>query len=182
MSASAHRTDGLQTLQAIAFDVDGVLTDGALLWGPNGEEWKRFCFPDLMGISLARRLGIKMALISGESSPLVDRYAEKMHIRHVVKGCRDKAAALRDFAAATGIPLADICFFGDDVNDLSAMEIAGLCACPATANESVLDHVSKHGFIAKHPGGDGAVREFIDAILKARGLDPKAVYQLRPPE
>ena len=105
-----------------------------------------------------------------------------MHIRHVVKGCRDKAAALRDFAAATGIPLADICFFGDDVNDLSAMEIAGLCACPATANEAVLDHVSKHGFIAEHPGGGGAVREFIDAILKARNLDPKAVYQLRPPE
>jgi 3-deoxy-D-manno-octulosonate 8-phosphate phosphatase (KDO 8-P phosphatase) len=180
MSASTQCTDGLQALQAIAFDVDGVLTDGTILWGPNGEEWKRFSFPDIMGISLARRLGIRMALISGESSPLVDRYAEKMHIEHVVKGCRDKAAALRDFAAAIGIPLAGICFFGDDINDLSAMEIAGLCACPANANDAVLDHVSKHGFIAKHPGGCGAVRDLIDTILKVRNLDPKAVFQLRP--
>jgi 3-deoxy-D-manno-octulosonate 8-phosphate phosphatase (KDO 8-P phosphatase) len=182
MSASTQCTDGLQALQAIAFDVDGVLTDGTILWGPNGEEWKRFSFPDIMGISLARRLGIHMALISGESSPLVDRYAEKMRIEHVVKDCRDKAAALRDFATATGIPLTGICFFGDDINDLSAMEIAGLCACPASANDAVLDHVSKHGFIAKHSGGRGAVRDLIDAILKARNLDPKAVFQLSLPE
>ena len=73
-------TDGLQTLQAIAFDVDGVLTDGTLTWAPSGEESKRFSFADIMGISLLRRLGIRMALISGEPSPLVDRYAEKMHI------------------------------------------------------------------------------------------------------
>jgi len=182
MSASTQRTDGLETLQAIAFDVDGVLTDGGILWGPNGEEWKRFSFTDIMGISLARRIGLKMALISGEDSPLVDRYAKKMHIQHVAKGVRDKAAALREFAAATNIHLANICFFGDDINDLSAMEIAGLCACPANAAQAVLDHVRRHGFVSKHPSGQGAVREFIDTLLKARNLDPKEVFQLRPPE
>jgi len=172
----------LQTLQAIAFDVDGVLTDGTILWGPNGEESKRFSFTDIMGISLARRVGLKMALISGENSPLVARYAEKMHIPHVVTGCRDKATALRNFATETQIPLANICFFGDDVNDLPAMEIAGLSACPATAAQAVLDHVTTHGFGSKNPSGQGAVREFIDALLKARNLDPKEVFQLRPPE
>jgi 3-deoxy-D-manno-octulosonate 8-phosphate phosphatase (KDO 8-P phosphatase) len=64
---------GLQKIRGLAIDVDGVLTDGGLWWGPNGEEWKRFCFADIMGVSLARRAGFILALISGENSPLVDR-------------------------------------------------------------------------------------------------------------
>jgi 3-deoxy-D-manno-octulosonate 8-phosphate phosphatase (KDO 8-P phosphatase) len=172
----------LVTLQAIAFDVDGVLTDGTLIWSPTGEESKRFSFADIMGISLLRRLGLKMALISGEPSPLVDRYAEKMHIPFVVKGTRDKAAALRDFTTKFEISLEQTCFFGDDVNDLSAMEIAGLCACPCDAAAEVLAHVAEHGYVAPLPGGLGAVRSFADAILAARNLRGQDVFQLRPPE
>src|SRR5580698_9383095 len=108
-------TDGLQTMQAIAFAVDCVLTDCTLTWSPSGEESKSFSFTDIMGVSLLRRLGIKMALISGEPSPLVDLYAKKMHIPYVVKGTRDKATALRDFTTKFEIPLEQTCFFGDDV-------------------------------------------------------------------
>jgi len=172
----------LVTLRAIAFDVDGVLTDGAFVWSPAGEESKRFSFTDIMGISLLRRLDLKMALISGEPSPLVDRYAEKMHIPFVVKGTRDKAAALRDFTVKFDIPLAQACFFGDDVNDLSAMEIAGLCACPSDAAAEVLAHVAQHGYLSPLPGGHGAVRSFADAILAARKLRGRDVFQLRPAE
>jgi 3-deoxy-D-manno-octulosonate 8-phosphate phosphatase (KDO 8-P phosphatase) len=172
----------LVTLQAIAFDVDGVLTDGTLIWSPAGEESKRFSFTDIMGVSLLRRLGLKMALISGEPSPLVDRYAEKMHIPFVVKGTRDKAAALRDFATKFEISLEQACFFGDDVNDLSAMEIAGLCACPCNAAAEVLAYVTEHGYVSPLPGGHGAVRSFTDAILAARNLRGRDVFQLRPPE
>ncbi len=164
---------GLQTIRAVAIDVDGVLSDGAIWWGPGGEEWKRFCFSDIMGVSLARRAGLVLALISGENSPLVDRYAEKMFIRHVVKGCRDKAAALREFAAASGVSLAEICFIGDDINDLPAMAIAGLSAAPANAAPVVLARAS---FVAKAPGGNGAVRELIDALLAARGLNAQEVF------
>src|ERR1039458_3266532 len=99
---------GLETIRAVAIDVDGVLTDGGLWWGPNGEEFKRFCFADIMGISLGRRAGLGLALISGENSPLVDRYAEKLQIRHVTKGCRDKAAALTEFATASGLDFSEI--------------------------------------------------------------------------
>ncbi len=139
-----------------------------------------------MGISLARRLGLHLALISGENSPLVDRYAEKLHIRHVTKGCRDKATALNHFAITTGVELENICFFGDDVNDLFPMEIAGLCACPANAAADVLAYVSTRaqggtGFVSTQPGGRGAVREFVDAILTARNLLAKDVFLLRPP-
>ena len=176
----------LTTLQAVAFDVDGVLTDGTLTWSTASSsqdaEIKTFSFADIMGVSLLRRLGIKMALISGEPSPLVDRYAAKMHLHHVVKGTRDKATAIRDFTTRFEIPLAQTCFFGDDVNDLFAMEIAGLCACPADAAEDVRDYVTDHGFVSTFPGGKGAVRSFANAILKARNLKAREVFQLRPPE
>jgi 3-deoxy-D-manno-octulosonate 8-phosphate phosphatase (KDO 8-P phosphatase) len=172
----------LVPLQAIAFDVDGVLTDGTFTWSSTGNELKRFSFADVMGISLLRRLGIKMALISGEPSPLVDRYAEKMHIPFVAKDVRDKAAALRDFAAKCGVPLEHTCFFGDDVNDLSAMEIAGLCACPSNAVAEVVAYVAGNGFVVPAPGGRGAVRALADAILAARNLSGREVFRLRPPD
>lgn len=172
----------LVSLQAIAFDVDGVLTDGTFVWSPTGEESKRFSFTDIMGISLLRRLGLKMALISGEPSPLVDRYAEKMNMPFVLKGTRDKAAVLRDFTTKFEISLAQTCFFGDDVNDLAAMGIAGLCACPSNAAAEVLAHVAEHGYLSPLPGGHGAVRSFADAILAARKLRGRDVFQLRPPE
>ena len=172
----------LATLRAIAFDVDGVLTDGTLIWSAAGDESKRFSFTDIMGISLLRRLGIKMALISGEPSPLVDRYAEKMHIPFVAKGTRDKATALRDLTTKFEISLEQTCFFGDDINDVPAMEIAGLCACPSNAAAEVLARVAAHGFVSPSQGGQGAVRSFADAILAARKLRGQDVFQQRPPE
>jgi 3-deoxy-D-manno-octulosonate 8-phosphate phosphatase (KDO 8-P phosphatase) len=173
MTKADSAKDSLARIRAVALDVDGVLTDGGFWWGPDGEEWKRFCFADIMGVSLARRAGLELALISGEDSPLVDRYAQKMLIRHVIKGCRDKAAALREFATAAGIELAEICFMGDDVNDLPAMQIAGLAAAPANAAPDVL---ARADFIAKSAGGNGAVRELIEALLAAQGLRAQEVF------
>ncbi len=155
-------------------DVDGVLTDGGLWWGPNGEEWKRFVFADIMGVSLARRAGIIPALISGENSPIVDRFAEKLLIRHVVKGCRDKAAALRQFAAESGVALAEICYVGDDINDLPAMEIAGCSAAPAGAAAEVLARAS---LVTIAAGGNGAVREIVNALLAAQGISALEAFQ-----
>lgn len=164
---------GLKDIKALALDVDGVLSDGGLWWGPGGEEWTRFCFADIMGLSLVRRAGLIVALISGEDSPILDRYAQKMLIKYVVKGCRDKARALRDFSVAANVNLAQICFMGDDVNDLQAMEIAGVSAAPANAAAVVLKHAD---FVAKASGGNGAVRELVDALLAARGLTPQEAF------
>ena len=174
----------LQNLQAIVFDVDGVLTDGMLGWSTTStEEIKHFSFTDIMGVSLLRRLGLKLALVSGEPSPLVDRYAAKMHLHFVAKGTRDKAAAVRDFAAKFTLPLEQICYFGDDINDLFAMEIAGLCACPSNAATEVREYVTANrGFLSTQPGGQGAVRHFTDELLRARNLRGRDVFLLRPPE
>jgi 3-deoxy-D-manno-octulosonate 8-phosphate phosphatase (KDO 8-P phosphatase) len=146
-------------------DVDGVLTDGGFWWGPNGEEWKRFSFADVMGISLGRKSGLVFALISGEDTPLIDRYAAKMGIADVWKGARQKARALEEFAVRHRFDLRSICFMGDDVNDLEAMRIAGMSAAPSNARPAVLQMAS---FVSTSPGGNGAVRELVDRILSSR--------------
>jgi len=149
-------------LKAIALDVDGVLTDGGVWWGPNGEEWKRFAFIDIMGVSMARKAGLTVALISGENSPLVDRFAAALNLTDIAKGCKDKAGALRAFAERRQLALHEICFMGDDINDVPAMEIAGLAACPAGAHPSAR---AKAAVITACSGGNGAVRELVDRIL-----------------
>jgi 3-deoxy-D-manno-octulosonate 8-phosphate phosphatase (KDO 8-P phosphatase) len=154
-------------LKALVFDVDGVLTDGGVWWGPNGEEWKRFSFIDIMAVSLALKAGLIVGLISGEDSPLVDRFAVKMGLAtaDVVKGCKDKAAALRAFADRHHLEIADVGFMGDDVNDLDAMKLCGLSATTANAVYAVRDRAT---FVSERPGGQGAVRDFVDAVLRVR--------------
>jgi 3-deoxy-D-manno-octulosonate 8-phosphate phosphatase (KDO 8-P phosphatase) len=153
----------MKDIIAVALDVDGVLTDGTFIWGSNGEEYKQFSFSDVMGISLASKAGIIFALISGEDNILIDRFAEKMKIVDTYRGTKDKAAALISFAKKNKLELNQICFMGDDVNDISALELAGLSAAPANAHESVKQRVK---FVTTKAGGNGAVRELIDFILE----------------
>jgi 3-deoxy-D-manno-octulosonate 8-phosphate phosphatase (KDO 8-P phosphatase) len=153
-------------IRGIALDVDGVLTDGSFWWGPNGEELKRFHFLDVMGIARARRSGIVFALISGEDSPLVARFAVKLGIDDVHAGCKDKAAAVRAFAARNAFDLTNVCFMGDDVNDLAAMDIVGVSAAPSNAHFKVRERAS---IVTTQSGGNGAVRELLDH-LAAKGL------------
>jgi 3-deoxy-D-manno-octulosonate 8-phosphate phosphatase (KDO 8-P phosphatase) len=155
---------GPSPIKAIALDVDGVLTDGSFWWGPDGQEWKRFNFRDVMGISRAQKAGIMFALISGESSPLIDRFATKMNITHIFKGCKQKGQALQEFATRSGLPLAAIAFMGDDINDIEAMKAAGLSAAPADAHQSAREQAA---FVAKALGGHGAVRELVDHLMQS---------------
>ncbi len=143
-------------------DVDGVLTDGTFWWGPNGEEWKRFSFSDVMGIARAGRAGILFALVSGEESPLLAQFATKAQIAALYAGCKDKATALRSFADRHSLSLSEVCFMGNDVNDLEAMRIAGLSAAPADAEEAVRRSST---FVAPRGGGRGAVRDLIEHLL-----------------
>jgi YrbI family 3-deoxy-D-manno-octulosonate 8-phosphate phosphatase len=148
-------------IKAIALDVDGVLTDGAFWWDAAGVELKRFSYRDIMGIARASRQGIIFALISGERNGIIDRYAAKMGITHVWQGCTEKGLALREFSEKIGVPLEEIAFMGDDVNDLSAMAIAGFTATPPDGHQSVRDVVK---LVTSHPGGNGAVRDLLDHL------------------
>jgi 3-deoxy-D-manno-octulosonate 8-phosphate phosphatase (KDO 8-P phosphatase) len=158
-----------KNIRAVAMDVDGVLTDGTVWWSTSGEELKRFCYADVTGVPLAIKAGVDLALISGESSPgsmaLVEKLADKLKIQDVYKGCHDKAAAVRDFARKRGLQLSEICFIGDDIQDIPAMSIVGVAAAPANAQaaaKAVAD------FVATKDGGFGVAREVLDAILEER--------------
>lgn len=152
----------MEKIKAIVLDFDGVLTDSTFLWCTDGQEYKRLSFYDVMGISLGLRAGLVFAIISGENNVLIDRFVDKMGIVDVYKGCKDKAAALRLFAEKYTFELSQICFMGDDINDLPAMEIAGFPVAPATAHGSVKIRAK---LITQHVGGNGAVRELIDYLM-----------------
>jgi len=149
-------------IKAVVLDVDGVLTDGTIYWGSGSEEWKRISFLDIMAISIGQRAGLRFALISGEDGLLLDRLVQKLKISDVYRGCKDKAAALRDFANNAGLNLAQICYIGDDVNDVPAMRLVGLAAAPAGAHRSACEaaHV-----VTESSGGHGAVREIVDLLV-----------------
>jgi 3-deoxy-D-manno-octulosonate 8-phosphate phosphatase (KDO 8-P phosphatase) len=153
------------SIDALVMDVDGVLTDGTFLWSATGEESKRFSFEDVMGLSRARQAGMTLGLISGEDSVLVDRFAAKVGIVNVIKGCKEKGVALRHLSRTTGIALERMAFVGDDVNDLPALAIAGLSAAPANAQPPVRAAVM---LVLDRSGGQGAVRQLVEMILAAR--------------
>ncbi len=146
-------------------DVDGVLTDGTFTWSSSGEEFKSFSFEDVMGLSRARKAGLELGLISGEDSVLIDRLARKVLITSVYKDCKDKGEALRHFSDSRGVALSRVAFIGDDVNDLPALEIAGLAFAPANAQQRVKSAVD---LVLDRSGGNGAVRQVVEMILAAR--------------
>jgi 3-deoxy-D-manno-octulosonate 8-phosphate phosphatase (KDO 8-P phosphatase) len=143
-------------------DVDGVLTDGTVWLDEAGRESKRISFADVMGVSLGRRAGLIFALISGEDGALVDVIAAKFGITETYPGCKDKAGAIRDFAARHELDLAEVCFIGDDVNDVSAMELCGLAVAPAGAQPGA---VAVAAVVTALPGGGGSVREVIELLV-----------------
>jgi 3-deoxy-D-manno-octulosonate 8-phosphate phosphatase (KDO 8-P phosphatase) len=149
----------------VAVDVDGVLTDGAVWLDAAGNETKRISFADVMGVSLGRQAGLVFALISGEDGPLLDVIAARLGISDIYPGCKDKAAALRHLAAKYQLDLDEVCFIGDDVNDVPAMAISGLAVAPSSAQPIAQAAAT---LVTAARGGEGCVREVMD-ILLARG-------------
>ncbi len=144
-------------------DVDGVLTDGKLHLSSNGDELKSFHTQDGMGISLARYAGIKSAIITGRTSEAVNRRAKELKIDYVYQGIKDKTQILNEIIAFENVEKENICYIGDDINDLPILKQVGYAASPSNAVPLVLKNVD---FVAERPGGEGAVRSIIDNILE----------------
>jgi 3-deoxy-D-manno-octulosonate 8-phosphate phosphatase (KDO 8-P phosphatase) len=149
-------------IRAVVLDIDGVLTDGTFWWGPNEEELKRFSFADVMGIARAQRAGVLFALVSGEAGAIAERLARKLAVTDLFLNCKDKSGAVKRFASEKGVDLAEVCFMGNDINDLSAMAAVGLAAAPVDAERAVR---AQAGFISVRPAGHGAVRDLIDHLF-----------------
>ncbi len=147
-------------------DVDGVLTDGGIVYDDAGTESKRFHVRDGHGIVMLRRAGIETGIITGRTSKAVDVRARELGVAHVRQGAFDKVAAWNEILAATGCRPEESAYVGDDIVDLPLLRRAGFSAAVADAEEAVLSAVD---FVSGRPGGSGAVREIIDFILRSRG-------------
>ena len=161
--ALATRCKGLRLLLS---DVDGVLTDGSIILLPGGGEAKAFHVRDGLGIVLARRAGLRVGLLSGRTSEIVSHRAAELGIDFVRQGISDKAGALREILAAEGIAAHQVAYIGDDVNDLPVMAEVGLSAAPQDAS---LEVRAQAFMVTDAAGGRGCLREFVEAILRARG-------------
>lgn len=154
-------------IRAIVFDVDGVLTDGGIVYGPRGE-WKVFNVHDGHGFTMARQAGLKLALLSGRRADVVERRAKDLGAV-VVQGAERKGAALDRVLKKLGVKAEETCYVGDDVVDLPAMRKVGF---PVAVADAVPEVKEAACWITTRRGGRGAAREVIERILKARGQWP----------
>jgi 3-deoxy-D-manno-octulosonate 8-phosphate phosphatase (KDO 8-P phosphatase) len=159
----------LRRVRLLVLDVDGVLTDGRLFYGPKGESLKAFHVRDGFGIKQAASAGVTVAILSGRKSAAVASRARELGIRHVVQGASDKLVALRKLAKARGIPLEECACVGDDTPDAPILEAAGLGIAVADAHP---DALAAANLVTTRTGGHGAVREVCDWLVAARKDSP----------
>jgi 3-deoxy-D-manno-octulosonate 8-phosphate phosphatase (KDO 8-P phosphatase) len=158
-------------------DVDGVMTDGTILLLPDGREAKAFHVRDGLGIVLAQRAGLRTGILSGRTSEIVEARARELGMAVVRQGVVDRLTAFREVLAEHGLEGHEVAYIGDDVNDLHLLGEVGLSAAPADAPFEVRSQVF---MVMEARGGRGCLREFIEAILRARGDWERAIAVFGP--
>jgi 3-deoxy-D-manno-octulosonate 8-phosphate phosphatase (KDO 8-P phosphatase) len=153
------------TYKLFVMDVDGTLTDGKIYMSAGGEAYKAFDIKDGYGIKhILPQMGIKPVIITGRISDIVRRRAEELEAKLLYQGVTDKLSVLEKIVKEQNCSLKEVIYVGDDINDLSCLEIVGFSACPANAHKDVKNVVN---YAATLNGGNGAVREIIDYLNKA---------------
>ncbi|WP_455615314.1 cytidylyltransferase domain-containing protein [Eisenbergiella sp.] len=143
-------------------DCDGCLTDAGMYYSEHGDELKKFNTRDGMGFKLLREKGIITGIITSESVDLNRRRAEKLKLDILEAGCQDKVAAVKKYCEQYGVNLENVCYIGDDINDIGVIEIVGYGCCPADAMPEVIE-VAR--FVTKAKGGEGVIREVVEKIV-----------------
>jgi 3-deoxy-D-manno-octulosonate 8-phosphate phosphatase (KDO 8-P phosphatase) len=157
-----------RTVKAMVLDVDGVLTNAGLFYGPRGEAVKVFSARDGFAVKLAQSEGIQVGILSGRlAAPVKARLADLgIPSALVIQGSKDKGADIAKLAGRLGIGLDEVAYMGDDIPDLPALARVGLAACPADASDEARE---RSQFVSPSPGGSGAVRDLVRLLLQARG-------------
>ena len=150
-------------IRMVLLDVDGVMTDGGIYYSGDGVEMKRFHAHDGYGVVLARESGLKVGIISGRTTPAVEARMKDLQVDEIIQGSSDKVAALGEIKERHRLSDEEIAFMGDDLFDLPLLNIVGLSAAPRNARPEVREAVD---VVTRATGGGGAVREFIELILK----------------
>jgi 3-deoxy-D-manno-octulosonate 8-phosphate phosphatase (KDO 8-P phosphatase) len=157
----------MRTVKILVLDIDGTLTDGKLFIASEGEIMKVFNVKDGMGIAALPRYGIIPVIITGRISQITVKRCQELKITEIYQGVRDKVIQLNYLVQKFNCSLTEIAYIGDDINDLDCMKLCGITGCPADAVDEVKNMVS---YVCKRNGGDGAVREFIEYLVKECAL------------
>jgi len=165
-------------VEMLVLDVDGVLTDGRIVYTDAGEEMKAFHVRDGSGLKLWSMLGKHAGIITGRRSSIVERRARELDIAHVMQGVDDKKAAFGQMLKAVGMTPEQTCAIGDDIVDLGVLRAAGVAIAVADACAEAKDEAD---FVTAAPGGSGAVREAIELILRAQGHWQTLVARFQAP-
>ncbi len=165
-----------QRIALLVLDVDGVLTDGGIVYGTSGDEIKAFHVRDGSGLKAWTGLGKRAGIISGRTSATVQRRAAELGLHAVVQGVEDKRAAFDVMLREFGLTDAQVCYVGDDLPDLPLLDRAGLAVAVADGCDEA--RASAH-YVTRRSGGRGAVREVIELVLRAQGLWPDVVARFR---
>lgn len=166
-------TEKLAAIKLVAMDIDGTSTDGTLYYDSDGNVIKGFSSHDGMGLELLRRAGIKRGFITGRHDKASEARASYLGVDFFLPNIGDKSVALKQILSDFNVPLNECVFIGDDFNDLSAFEAAGVSVAVANAAEEVK---KKADIITTASGGHGAIREVVNMILKAKDIDPVALW------
>lgn len=156
----------MNNIKVIILDVDGTLTDGKIYYDSNGNEMKVFNVKDGMAIAQAINCGIEVGIITGRKSSIVEKRALELKIKYVYQGIHNKLEAIDEILKNRGLNYENTIYIGDDINDLDIMNRVAISACPKDACYDVLLCCD---IISKFNGGEGAVREIIEIILKKQG-------------
>lgn len=159
-------TNKIKPIRLVAFDVDGVLTDGGLYLSDSGEEFKRFNSLDGHGLKMLRNSGVELAIITGRKSKCVELRAKNLGIQHLYQGVDDKWKAMQSLLSELNLQPEVSAFMGDDVIDLPVMRRVGLALSVPAAPQLVRDHAH---YVSQREGGHGAVREVCELIMAAQG-------------
>lgn len=161
-------------IQLMIFDVDGILTDGCLHFGPDGEMMKTFNVLDGQGIKLLQQAGIKTAIISARNSSIVNKRASDLGIEHVLLGIHDKKSAFLTLTKELNLSYEHCAFIGDDIIDLAVLQLVGFSASVPNGHPEVRSRVD---FVTTASGGNGAARELCDFILKAQNKYEDIIFK-----
>jgi 3-deoxy-D-manno-octulosonate 8-phosphate phosphatase (KDO 8-P phosphatase) len=160
--------NNLHKIRLIAFDIDGVFTDGRFYLSDDGVETKAFHTQDGYGVRRLLDAGMAVGVISGRHSSAVERRMAELGVQHVILGCKNKVAAMDELAAALGISIEDCAYVGDDLPDLPLLEHVGFSVAVANAMPALQEYCD---YVTTKPGGLGAVREICDLLVTAADRD-----------
>lgn len=164
--APGDMLERLSQIELLSLDVDGVLTDGGIYYTDDGNTFRKFNAQDGMGLVRVRKAGVTVTIISAGAPGAIEHRARRLGIKHVFTDVPDKLAVLGALAGELGIGMHQVAHVGDDVNDLPLMQASGLAVASANAVPEVMEAAA---IVTRCRGGEGAVRELCDAMLRARG-------------